>query len=56
MLWRSVQLERPRASTSGGQSSGMVAVGFAVDGFVTPLTKLEKADFEEHARHLDDVG
>jgi hypothetical protein len=53
MLWRSVQLERPRASTSGGQSSGIVWATVAAGvGFVTPLTKLEKADFEEHARHL----
>ena len=58
MLWRSVQVPRPRASTSGGQSSVAVVVVVAVEGvvevagLVTPLTKLEKADLEEQARHL----
>lgn len=59
MLWRRVQLLRPRASTSGGQSSVLAdgaVMGFeaVAAGFVTPLTKLEKAALEEHERQLRD--
>lgn len=66
MLWRRVQVERPRASTSGGHSAGglrgvrlFMSKRFAVEVVlftVVPLVawaaKAENADFEVQLRQL----
>lgn len=54
MLWRRVQEDRPRASTSGGHSEEGVLVVAVVLGldFVADAAKAEKADFVLQARQL----